>query len=84
MLSDKCISGKRCFDDEGIASEALVQHHILNEYSANQGPRNVYQCEECGNWHFTSKSKNSLLDDPDISKRIKKEREASQWERKLR
>ncbi len=84
MLSNTCISSKRCFYDEEIALEALVLHHILNDYPFSQGPSNVYQCEECGSWHFTSKSRNSLLDDPAIVKRIKDAREASLWERRLK
>ena len=83
-LSKKCTSGKRCFDTEKIAQEALIQHHIINDYPSNQGPRSVYQCEDCGVWHFTSKCNVSLLNDPDVIQRIKKERVANEWERKLR
>ena len=84
-MSNKCISGKRLYADKQLAEEALIQHHIRNEFSNHQGPINVYQCEECGNWHFTSKgNKNILLDDEEVVKRIGKERLAFQWERKFR
>ncbi|WP_436516273.1 hypothetical protein [Ekhidna sp. To15] len=83
-MSSKCITGKRTYADESLALEALVQHHIINEYPANQGPRNVYQCSDCLNWHFTSKGNASPLDDSDIRSRIKRERLANQWERRLK
>lgn len=83
-MKSNCITGKRSFADEELALEALIQHHIINDYPPNQGPINVYECSECGNWHFTSKGTNKILDNPDIKNRIKKERIANQWERRLR
>lgn len=82
---NKCISGKRSFENEAIAVEGLIQHHVINDYPAGQGPINVYQCEHCGMWHFTSKGpKNAVFDEPEIADRIKKERRANYWERKLK
>lgn len=83
-MSNFCPSGKRSFIDEELAFEALIQHHVINEYPSNQGPRNVYQCEDCGNWHFTSKGYKSPLEDAEIQSRINKERLANRWERKLK
>jgi len=82
----QCSSGKKgCFERESLALEALVQNHIMNDYSVDEGPINVYQCDECDYWHFTSREpKNAILEDPDTLKRIKKERRANYWERKLR
>ncbi|MEP1032570.1 hypothetical protein [Ekhidna sp.] len=83
-MNKNCVTGKRSFVDEELALEALVQNHIINDYPINQGPCDVYKCIECDNWHFTSKGRNALLDDPEIIARIKKDRLANQWERRLR
>jgi len=79
-----CVTGKRCFEDESIALEALIQHHIINNYPIDQGPKTIYQCSDCGAWHFTSKGeKHEVLLDEKTLRRIKRERQANYWERKL-
>ncbi|WP_420578471.1 hypothetical protein [Ekhidna sp.] len=81
----KCSSGKRSFDSHTLAEEALIQHHIRNDYQKGQGPLNVYECQECGNWHFTSQGpEHELFGDPEMVKRIESERRAFLWERRLR
>lgn len=82
---ERCTSGKRIYESESLAEEALIQNHIFNNYRAGEGPRNFYPCEDCGYWHFTSKGeKHFLFSDPDILKRIKDERRSNYWERHLR
>ncbi len=83
-MSNQCTTGKRSYSDSTLALEALIQHHIINDYGPLQGPRNVYQCDYCSNWHFTSQGLQSPLEDPDIKSRIQKERLANQWERRLK
>ncbi|SNS69849.1 hypothetical protein SAMN05421640_0900 [Ekhidna lutea] len=84
-MSDKCISGKKCFESEELAEEALIQNHIRNNYRGGEGPVNVYQCDNCGYWHFTSKGdKSEKLRDPEVLEFIERERRAFDWERKLR
>ncbi len=85
MRNTRCSSGKRSFDTYDLAIEALIQHHIINEYRKGEGPINVYECNECGNWHFTSKGEvNPLFEDDATQRRIKNERRANYWERHLR
>lgn len=85
MHMNNCISGKRVFYSEDLAREALIQHHIVNDYTHTMGPINVYLCEDCGNWHFTSKGeKNELFDDEEMVEYIKRERRAWQWEKGMR
>ncbi len=80
-----CSSGKRCFETESIAVDSLIQHHIINDYPKGEGPINVYECEECGNWHYTSKGeRNKILEDPETKAQIKKEHIANYWGRRLR
>ena len=80
-----CVTGKRVFDDEDLAIEALIQHHTINNYRMGEGPVSIFQCNDCGCWHFTSKGAvhASLLDSENQSK-MKMAREALDWERKLR
>lgn len=84
-MKSNCVTGKRCYEDEAIAIEALIQHHVINNYESGEGPINVYECQDCGNWHFTSKGpKNAIFKDDSVIKKIENERRGLFWERKLR
>ncbi|MEQ9467884.1 MAG: hypothetical protein RLN88_10770 [Ekhidna sp.] len=84
-MKSRCISGKLSFAVESLAIEALIQNHIRNSYRDGQGPVNIYLCEDCGEWHFTSKgSKHHLLNDPEVRERIDSERRAYEWEQRLK
>ena len=84
-MREGCSSGKRMYETESLAVEALIQNHIINNYRGGQGPTNVYQCDECGHWHFTSKgAKNEIFDDSETIKMIEREKRALNWERSLR
>ncbi len=80
-----CVTGKRCFVTESLGVEALIQNHIRNDYRKGEGPKNIYECQECGYWHFTSKgAEHEVFSDEEILKRIRTERQGFQWERKMR
>lgn len=82
---NNCPSGKRSFDNQELAEEALIQNHIRNYHRTNGGPINIYSCRDCGVYHFTSKGEiHNLLLDEGSKERIKKEQQADFWERKLR
>ncbi len=81
----KCVTGKRSYDTESMAVDALVDIRGRNNYREESGPINVYQCDDCGQWHFTSKGTvHPLLKDEDVQNRISSQNEAEYWERKLR
>jgi len=80
LKDSKCISGKRSYISEEVAIESLIQHQVRNSSAAT----NIYHCEDCGDWHFTSKGRHETLDDTQVIERIKRERLANQWEQKLR
>ncbi len=85
MNLNKCVSGKRVFESYDIALEALIQHHIMNDYKKGEGPINVYECQDCGHWHFTSREPaHSLFEDDDTIKRISLARRANYWEKNLK
>jgi len=79
----KCATHKVCFESKGLAEEALIQNQSQNQHRAGGGPINVYQCRDCGYYHFTSKG--AVSDVLSENKhQISRNREASFWERKLR
>ncbi len=80
----KCSTGKRIYLTETLAEDALIDAHGRNNY-ASTGPIAVYQCEDCGYYHFTSKGKmNERLAQQIANGKIKLQQQASQWERKLK
>lgn len=80
-----CSTGKNYYFDEQTAIEALIEHLGRNHFSHGTGPINVYQCNICEGYHFTSKGERlAVLDDPKVKSRIEKLRQASDWEGRYR
>jgi hypothetical protein len=79
-----CSSGKRPFDSEELAKEALVDIRARNRWTDDQGPNGIYLCDSCGCYHFTSKSQEpeETLSE-DLKKRIQREKQAQFWINKL-
>ncbi|MEO9868856.1 hypothetical protein [Ekhidna sp.] len=85
MTNSNCVSGKVRFELKELAEESLIQHHIRNNYQRGQGPLNVYQCLDCGNWHFTSKGdSHEMFEDPEVIRKINHERRGLEWEQRLK
>jgi hypothetical protein len=55
MKQRKCPSNKVIYMSHALAEDALIESWIRNNYALGTGPLNVYQCDDCGNFHFTSK-----------------------------
>lgn len=80
----KCPTGKRVYPTETMAEDALIDAHSRHQYSGT-GPIAVYQCEDCGYYHFTSKGEmNKKLAEQIVSGKIKRQQEANQWKSKLK
>jgi hypothetical protein len=80
----KCPTGKRIYVTESLAEDALIDAHSRHQYSGT-GPIAIYQCEECGYYHFTSKGEmNKKLAEQIASGKIKRQQEANQWMNKLK
>lgn len=81
----KCQTGKVSYDHEEIALEALVQNRARYNHTEGSGPINIYQCEDCGSFHFTSRGpmNQALASDENLA-RIKLGRQASFWEDKFK
>lgn len=76
-----CVTGKVCFETIEKAEEALINNRIRFK----TGPKNIYQCNDCGFYHFTSQGEErSNLSDQETQEHINRERDASHWEDKLR
>ncbi|MCU0418745.1 MAG: hypothetical protein MUC38_03735 [Cyclobacteriaceae bacterium] len=51
-----CPTGKRTYATATLAEDALLEAHAEYAYAPGQGPIAIYLCEECGNYHFTSRA----------------------------
>lgn len=76
-----CTTKKICFQNKEDAEEELV----LNRVKYSTGPVNVYKCEFCGYYHFTSKGEvNPKLLSEKSRRKIDRESEANYWLDKLK
>jgi len=81
----KCVTGKRVYHSEQLAEDALIEAHIHFNYSEGGGPVAVYQCEDCGEYHLTSRGPMSAQLSKKLSDgTIKKQKEADNWQRKFK
>ncbi|MEY4929700.1 MAG: hypothetical protein RI909_424 [Bacteroidota bacterium] len=81
----KCVTGKRVYHSEQLAEDALIEAHIHFNYNAGGGPVAVYQCEDCGEYHLTSRSPmNTRLAELLANGTIRKHKEASRWQDKFK
>lgn len=80
MSALKCVSGKYRYPSQLLAEDALIELWSRNDYPAGRGPVSVYQCEDCGDFHFTSKGEmNPRLLEAIASKKISLQKEANKW-----
>jgi hypothetical protein len=78
----KCPTGKNQYSTELLAETALIDLHIHRNFPPDQGPQNIYRCEFCGEWHFTSKSaeRNVRLQEMIDSGEMRRLQQARRWE----
>jgi len=82
---EKCVTHKKIYPTQEIAEEALIGAHTRFNYTSQGGPIAVYQCEDCGRYHLTSRGPmNQKLAEQLASGKIKLQKEADQWENKWR
>ncbi len=88
---------KNGYWSEAEVQEALIRSHINSGRSrsasgsggsgagAGAGAANYYLCEDCGEYHLTSKGdQHSVLSDPAVKERISKEQREQEWMDHLR
>jgi len=78
----KCQTGKNSYSTKSLAETALIDIRIYRNFPPDQGPQDVYQCEFCGEWHFTSRSikRNARLQELIDSGEMKRLQQARRWE----
>lgn len=80
---NSCPTGKRGYLSYELAEEALIGAHVAYNYVKGSGPVGVYQCDDCGQYHLTSKGTiNKRLDQMLKDGTLKKNKEANWWEQK--
>jgi hypothetical protein len=85
MAIKRCSSGKVIYVSLSLAEDALLDAWVRNNYSVGTGPITIYQCEDCGNFHFTSKgAMNDRLKRELDSGQIERSRRAFDYERKFK
>jgi len=81
----KCTTGKRLYLTEQLAEEALIEAHIHFDYRSGGGPVAVYRCDDCGNFHLTSRGPmNVRLSQMITNGSVKKLKEAVRWQEKFK
>lgn len=78
-----CPSGKRAFATEVLAEEALIDTRSRGG-DERHGPVGVYRCDDCGQFHLTSKGPmNARLAKCISDGTLKLNQEAERWKSKL-
>lgn len=81
----KCVSNKKIYPSKEAAEDALIEAHAHFDYTRGDGPIGVYQCEDCGSYHLTSKGPmNQKLEQLIKEGKIKRLKEANQWLNKMK
>jgi hypothetical protein len=78
-----CPTKKRQYLTQVQAEEALIE--ARKAYPQREGPIAVYQCDDCGYYHLTSKGEvNSRLAEFLKSHKMDLHREADHWVKKMK
>jgi ABC-type ATPase with predicted acetyltransferase domain len=73
------------YSSQEVAEDALIEAWTRFEYAPNQGPVAVYKCEDCGQYHLTSKgTMNEKLSKALAAGKIQRQKEADRWLDKLK
>lgn len=76
----KCVTGKKIFPTEQIAEDALIEAQTAFDYPRNNGPIAIYLCDDCGEYHLTSRGPmNARLAASLAEGKIQKQKEANFW-----
>lgn len=81
----QCPSGKRMYASQEIAEDVLIETRTRFEFGPGRGPIAVYQCDDCRQFHFTSKGPmNEKLSKALAEGKIDRQKEAEKWLDKLK
>ncbi len=79
-----CVTGKQLYPTQSLAEDALIE--ARTRYGDEKsGPVAVYRCDDCGQYHLTSKGPiNPRLAEYIKSGQLKLNQEANRWKRNLK
>ena len=81
----KCSSRKKVYPTLEMAEDALIEAHVHFDYGTRSGPIAVYECEDCGYYHMTSKGTMNLkLVAYQNAGQVRRQKEANHWLDKLK
>ena len=81
----KCITGKISYPNALVAEDALIEARTQFDYAANNGPVAIYICEDCGDYHLTSRPPmNERLSKLLAEGKIQQQKEANFWLNKFK
>ena len=85
LVVKTCPSHKKVYQSREQAEDALIESRTKFDYTSDSGPITVYQCEDCGFYHLTSKGKmNERLAKHLAEGKIDLQKEANRWLDRLR
>jgi hypothetical protein len=80
-----CPSHKKVYLTAEIAEDALIEARTKYDYADGNGPVGVYQCEDCGYYHLTSKGAiNPRLEQMQRAGELDRKKQGAAWEQKIR
>lgn len=83
-MGERCVTFKIIHETKEAGERALVEAWIKYDYRPGQGPQTIYQCADCGRFHFTSQGQmNAYLADKIESGYIAAQKRARDWEQKF-
>ena len=85
MAVDRCVSGKRIYASLELAEDVLLETWTRFEFAPGNGPVAIYRCDDCGQYHLTSKGPmNEKLSQALREGKIHRQREANHWAEKFK
>jgi len=80
-----CVTGKKMYPTREIAEDVLIEARTQYDYAESSGPIAVYLCEDCGQFHLTSKGvMNAKLAQYLAEGKIQRQKEANRWMEKFK
>ena len=68
------------YSSQEVAEDVLIEAWTRFDYTSGNGPVGIYQCEECGHFHLTSKGQmNEKLSQAISGGKIQRQKEADRW-----
>jgi hypothetical protein len=80
-MGESCVTKKIIHETREAGERALVEAWIKYDYQPGQGPKTIYQCADCGRFHFNSQGEmNPILAEKIDSGYIAAQKRGRDWE----